>query len=244
MSKTIAIIPARLGSSRLRNKPLLMFGGRTLLEWTYIQARAAEVDNVLVTSPDKAVCEKCRDLGIPWFPSSIDCQSGTHRCLEVYDRMRGTSKDDIVINWQCDEPLLHSTYVDQAIKRIKSDYDKSIHTFVSNLTGDGLDNPDVVKVAVRMRDSWTASCFWFTRAPIARPLVHCGVYVFPAKELYKYGSEDLSDNARAESLEQLTWIENGAVIRALLLPMPPLSINSPEDAINFVCVLQGAPDAN
>ena len=233
--KTLIVIPARLQSSRLPNKPLLFHGKKTLLEITYNQAKKTKVDTVVVATDDQEIIDYCTDKNINCV-STPDCPNGTSRCFHVYSRFIKKEYKRI-INWQVDEPLVSSVMVDTLIESI-SPYDHSVYTLVAPITTkEQMHDHNMVKVVVsdvKNKHSIISKkkCFWFTRSPI-KGLGHCGIYGFSGFSLWNAFSAKQTTAAEEESLEQLSWIEAGITVNAITMDSLPLSINVPEDWTQF-----------
>lgn len=227
-SKVVIVIPARMESKRLPGKPLLEAGGLTLLEWTYQRAKGTCADYVIVTSPDRCICQHCQDSGIPWRPSG-NKPTGTHRVAEVARAFKPDSGVGLVLNWQVDEPLVPAKAVDLMI-RLHRDGRSAIGTLVcSSLVDDRQEaNPHVTKVAMS-----NGKCHWFSRAPMASAYCHVGVYAFSIDTLVQVGNLPLSKYSIAEGLEQLAWIEAGFQVTSTVISELPLSVNTPEDFAKF-----------
>lgn len=225
--KVVAIIPARMASTRLPGKPMIEIKGKPLLWHTYMAAKACKsIWKVLVTSPDKSINQWCEDNGLAWFPSTPRCPTGTHRCAEVASLMDKKLGDDyVVVNWQVDEPMVEPEWVDLLVESYAADRTSDVGTLVAPANPELYADRDTVKVAV----SYYSQCMWFSRAPMAGADVHCGVYVYSYDVLRKLGRLQGTKLSESESLEQLAWIENAFWIDAIRIPRLPLSVNSPRD---------------
>ncbi len=236
--KSLIIIPARLDSRRLPNKPLLKAGGKALVHWTYEAAKRTQADSVIVTSPDREVGRYCEANGLTFWPSSNTCESGTHRCADVLSQLRPEVREsfDVVINWQADCPLLNPADVGRLIDETQWDREKLIATIVARKGP-----AESVRVAV---DS-DPICHWFSR-PFRffgdDYLHHVGVYAFEPSVLLELGQLTPSRLAKAESLEQLTWIVNGYRIEAIEIARAPMSVDTQEDWVEVKTLLKLNPE--
>lgn len=243
----IIIIPARMESNRVSNKPLVEVNGKALLEYVFHRASRTIADNVLVTSPNREVIEFCESRNIPAYPSSAGgCPTGTHRCAEVVARMK--RKFDVVINWQCDEVMADPGDVDKLIAdlqtQVESDpFSAAISTLYAETDTDLIrDNSSRVKVRIADRpvfdermqvENLVIACLDFSRSYIPGAKEHVGIYGYVWDVLQKLGTWKPSALARLESLEQLTWLEVGMVIRGVQIEEAPLAINTESDLIEF-----------
>jgi len=234
--ETLIVIPARLQSQRLPNKPLLMHNGKTLLDYTYEQAKKTIVGTVVIATDDQIILDYCKDKEIDCIETP-DCSNGTARCFYAYIGM--IEKDFVkVINWQVDEPLIDPIWVNVLINSI-TPYDPSVHTITAPITEAQLLDKNTVKAIVtkqRMIYSGHESnrCHWFTRSPVRENrLGHCGIYGFSVNSLWNAFQAKKSFAATSESLEQLSWIDAGITVESIKVDTLPLSINTPEDWTTF-----------
>lgn len=234
--KVVAIIPARMASSRLPGKPLIDIGGKPLLWHTYMAAKACKsIWKVLVTSPDKSVNQYCESNGLTWFPSTPDCPTGTHRCAEVASLMdKKLGADYIVVNWQVDEPMVEPEWVDELVAACLENSLMDICTLVAPANPELYADRDTVKVAVSER----SLCMWFSRVPMAGSEVHCGIYAYTSTVLSNLGKLRSTRLSTAESLEQLAWLEAGWYVKAVRIPRLPLSVNSPGDPERLAATME------
>lgn len=226
--KSMIVIPARMESSRLPGKPLLMAGGKSLLQWTYERAKQVGSDAVFVGSSDREVIRHCLDHDIKCMKTG-EHPTGTHRVAEIESRYVVL---DVIINWQVDEPLVPPAAVRGLIDQTWED---RITTLSAPIQGEMVDDPNIVKVVVGARNR----CHWFSRAGMAGALAHCGVYGFPRNILERLGKISPSKLSLAELLEQLTWLEDNQDVLAFCMPELPLSINTPADWIKFKELVEG-----
>ena len=221
--KTIIIIPARMGSSRFPGKPLAPVNGIPLVHWTYNQARRLS-NLVIVATPDREIAHYCEKNNLAWRPTMIHHPTGTHRAAEVIRQMRdgAVGQKDLVINWQVDEPFVDPNDVAQFNRRF------GFKTLFGELRDHLLFDSNLVKVAVGDQNR----CLWFSRAPMRGAKEHIGVYGFEASKLIELEKIEPTSLSKAESLEQLTWIEklpNDWITGFPIEGEIPLSINTPED---------------
>lgn len=227
--KSIIIIPARMESNRLPNKPLLVLpaSGMPLLWHTYQQAKKTKADHVIVTSPDQSVGRWCSANGVNFFPSSRECPTGTHRCADVAAKLK--MPPSRLINWQCDEPLLNPHWVDSLLPGEDLTEQKPVETIACPIFDPGVyHNAHQVKVRF---DIWEKALD-FTRAGLIGAYEHVGVYSFSPKFLTDVPRP--TDLSIKEGLEQLSWLEHRIEIQLSIRPGPaPLSINTEEDLEKF-----------
>ncbi len=236
--KSMTIIPARLQSGRLPGKPLLKAGGKTLLGYVYGQASRVKVNQLAVASSDNEILDYCDENNMGRWLTRSTHLTGTHRCAEVIEKI----DVDVIVNWQCDEPLVDPQSVDMLIDtlEIRTESEKDdIATLVAPWEGKADSDPNVIKTAVS-----GGYCHWFSRAPLLGSMIHIGVYAFRAETLRKLGQLKPTKLSQAESLEQLAWLEAGFQIRAVEVDHAPLAINTQEDWDQFTKLHEETNDEN
>lgn len=237
--KFIAIIPARYASTRFPGKPLARLGGKPVIERVYEQV-AGVLDDAVVATDDERIRDAVRAFGGRVEMTSPDHRSGTDRCREAYERLG--AEYDVVVNVQGDEPFIRPSQL-ETVKRCFDDPSTDIATLVKPFTeADGLDaleNPNSPKVVLGS----AGQALYFSRSVIpylrgvpreewlARHTFykHIGMYAFRRETLYKVTALPQSALERAESLEQLRWLENGFRIRAGISDVETIGIDTPED---------------
>ena len=219
--KFIAIIPARYASTRFPGKPLARLGGKPVIERVYEQV-AGVLDDAVVATDDERIYDAVRAFGGRVEMTSPDHRSGTDRCREAYDRLG--VEYDVVVNVQGDEPFIRPSQL-EAVKRCFDDPATDIATLVKPFTeADGLaalENPNSPKVVLDAQ----SRAVYFSRSVI--PYLR-GV---PREEwlarhtFYKH----IGLYEKAESLEQLRWLENGYKIGVGISEVETVGIDTPED---------------
>jgi 3-deoxy-manno-octulosonate cytidylyltransferase (CMP-KDO synthetase) len=243
----IAIIPARYASTRLPGKPLVILGGKTMIQRVWERAGAAEkISRVIVATDDQRIIQAVADFGGEAVMTRAEHRSGTERIAEV---AVGTASggDDIFVNVQGDEPLIEPEAIDTAVEAIESDEGVSIATLAVPIskTADIMD-PNVVKVVL----DFDGNALYFSRAPIpwvrdrespvhVQHMKHLGLYSFRRSALLDFPTLPLGDLERIEQLEQLRWMENGYKIRVAETPHDSVSVDVPEDVIKIEQLLRG-----
>ena len=237
--KFIAIIPARYASTRFPGKPLARLGGKPVIERVYEQV-AGVLDDAVVATDDERIYDAVLAFGGRVEMTSPDHRSGTDRCREAYDRL-GVPYD-VVVNVQGDEPFIQPSQL-EAVKRCFDDPATDIATLVKPFTeADGLaalENPNSPKVVLDAQ----SRALYFSRSVIpylrgvpreewlARHTFykHIGLYAFRADVLRAVTALPQSTLEKAESLEQLRWLENGYRIGVGISEVETVGIDTPED---------------
>jgi 3-deoxy-manno-octulosonate cytidylyltransferase (CMP-KDO synthetase) len=237
-TRTVVIIPARFGSTRLPGKPLLEIAGKPMIQHVVERAsQATLVERVMVATDDQRIVDAVQGFGGEAVMTSPDCRSGTDRIAEVVRTMSGV---DIVVNVQGDEPLIPPTMIDAAIKPLWNDPLMLVGTLVRRISrSEELNDPAVPKVALDRN----GRCLFFTRTPIpyGREFPreawldhhtyyrHIGIYVFRRSFLLRFASLDQTPLERAEQLEQLRILEHGYSIHAAVTEEESLAVDTPAD---------------
>jgi 3-deoxy-manno-octulosonate cytidylyltransferase (CMP-KDO synthetase) len=237
--KFLGIIPARFASSRFPGKPLADLGGKPVIQWVYENA-IREIDNLIVATDHNDILETVRGFGGRAMMTRTDHKSGTDRCSEVIGKLAETGESyDVIINIQCDEPFLNT----QDLRRLMdmfSEPDTQIATLSTPIRiPDELFNPNVVKLVQDVN----GYALYFSRQaiPYQRDIPepewssgfiyykHLGIYAYRTDTLNRISKLDQSPLEKAESLEQLRWLENGFRIRTGTAQQETIGIDTPDD---------------
>jgi 3-deoxy-manno-octulosonate cytidylyltransferase (CMP-KDO synthetase) len=238
MTKILGIIPARYASTRFPGKPLTIIGGKSMIRRVYEQASCAvSLSSVIVATDDERIRQHVLDFGGKVVMTSSDHPSGTDRCYEAM-QLAGESFD-IVVNIQGDEPFIHPKQID-LVASCFSEKQVQIATLVKKINGyDELTNPNIPKVA--LGENRNALLFSRQTIPYLRGVEpsswldhytfykHIGIYAYRAETLAEITSLNASSLEKAESLEQLRWLENGYKIKVEITDFESVAIDTPED---------------
>ena len=116
--KTAIIIPARYGSSRLEGKPLLVAGGKPIIQWVYEKAKQVKgVDAVIVATDDERIFDAVKAFSGEVEMTSVNHKCGSDRIKEVADRHKDF---EYIINLQGDEPMIKVDYIEAVIDGVKN----------------------------------------------------------------------------------------------------------------------------
>lgn len=234
----LGIIPARYGSSRLPGKPLVDIGGKSMVQRVWERARAADaLARVLVATDDERIVEHVRSFGGEAVMTRAEHPSGTDRCQEAL--LLAGGRFDGVVNIQGDEPFVAPEQIGE-VADVLNGTGVDIATLVQVIQDDReIDDPGEAKVIV----DHAMNAVLFSRAPIpylrnpdGRPrhqqfryLKHVGLYAYRAGALARVVRLEPSPLERAESLEQLRWLEAGLRIRVGLTEHPSFCVDTPAD---------------
>jgi len=233
-ARTVVVIPARYGSTRLPGKPLVLLAGKPMIQRVYERTRLAKrVDRVIVATDDERIVKAVEGFGGEARMTRADHGTGTERVAEVAAREQG----EIFVNVQGDEPLLDPQAVDAAVDSLLEEPAASVGTVATLIkTPADIMDPNVVKTVL----DFEGNALYFSRAPIpwlrdtaAKRVVqywkHLGLYVFQREALLEYPTLPQGELERIEQLEQLRWLENGWKIRVAEVAHDAVSVDVPDD---------------
>jgi 3-deoxy-manno-octulosonate cytidylyltransferase (CMP-KDO synthetase) len=200
-------------------------------------SKVANLDRVVVATDHDGIAQVVRDAGGEAIVTMSEHPSGTDRCLEALNKL---GEDfDTVVNIQGDEPFIQPAMIESLLELMAKDY-CSIGTLVKPIDKlDDLLDPNKVKVVVG-RDN---QALYFSRSPIPffkdqtatkwldnhTYYKHIGLYGYRPEVLHRITHLEPSSLERAESLEQLRWLENGFTVHAAITKLESPSIDTPED---------------
>jgi 3-deoxy-manno-octulosonate cytidylyltransferase (CMP-KDO synthetase) len=237
-ARVVAIIPARLGSTRFPEKVLADRTGRTLIQHVYDAAKAAgSLDHVVVAVDDPRVRDAVESFGGTAVMTSSTHANGSSRLAEAARLLR-LAEDVLVVNVQGDEPELEASVIDTLVREALKAR-APVATIASPIENDAeFANPNVVKVVRRVDHT----ALYFSRASIPFPrtshgpraLKHIGIYAYRAAFLQRYVMMTPTPLELAESLEQLRVLEHGQEILVVEHPVTTTGIDTPEQYEAFV----------
>ena len=235
--KVIGIIPSRYASTRFPSKPLAMIKGKTMIQRVWEQAWKSKLDAVVVATDDMRIADEVLKFGGQYVLTDPNHRSGTDRCREALYMVEG--QYDAVVNIQGDEPFIDPAQINQVIELIGRD-DTQLASLAKRIEDeDELFSPNVVKVVMDKQ----GNALYFSRNPI--PFMrnldhdkwlqngefykHIGLYAYKTETLCQIAEKQSTVLEKAESLEQLRWLENGLRIRMGITQLESLSIDTQED---------------
>jgi 3-deoxy-manno-octulosonate cytidylyltransferase (CMP-KDO synthetase) len=234
--KKLGIIPARFESSRFPGKPLAQIEGKPMIQWVY-EACMGVFDHLVVATDDERILTAAEGFGANVLLTSSDHSSGTERCLEALCILEKKNLAfDMVVNIQGDEPLIKKEQLSQLLTCMEED-DADIATLVKVFEEhEDPGDPNSVKVVINTKNE----ALYFSRSPIPfhrdsksvlseKYLKHIGLYAYKSTVLKKICDLPVSKLEKAESLEQLRWLENGFTIRTMSTEYENIGIDTPDD---------------
>lgn len=252
------LIPARLASSRLPDKPLADIEGLPMVVRVAQRARLSGARRCVVAADDPRIVQACEAHGVQALLTRTDHPSGSDRLAEACAQL-GLPDDAVVVNVQGDEPLIEPTLIDAVAAELQRRGDCVMSTAAHTIDNvvDFL-NPNVVKVVLDR----AGTALYFSRAPIAwwrdgmaaltenpvgaalpspAPLRHIGIYGYRAGFLQQFPSLEPAPLERTESLEQLRVLWHGQRIAVHLTEHAPgPGVDTPQDLQRVRALLQAS----
>jgi len=238
VNHTVAIVPARLASTRLPGKPLIEIAGKPMVCWVAERARAASnVDRVIVATDSEQIAEAVHAHGLEAAMTGAHHTSGTDRVAEVAAKI---PEAEIIVNVQGDEPLISPATIELAVDTMAAEISKQngagiVTTWEPIDSIDDVLNPDLVKVVV----DENGDAVYFSRSPIPYPRdavkrhgspeaalthepglfklfrKHTGLYVYRRDVLLQFTQWPQSQLEQIEALEQLRALAHGVKIKVV-----------------------------
>lgn len=235
--KILGIIPARYASTRFPGKPLVDIAGKSMIQRVYEQSKKCHLlTDVIVATDDERIFYHVAGFGGKAMMTLAEHQSGTDRCAEVAGKY---PEFDIIINIQGDEPYINPEQISNVALCFDND-DTQIATLVKKIqTEQELFNPNSPKVILNKN----SEAIYFSRSPLPHIrgyeqadwlnhftyYKHIGIYGYRADVLQQITKLPMSSLEKAESLEQLRWVENGYRIKVAETELETYAIDTPED---------------
>ena len=236
------LIPARLASTRLPNKPLADIAGQPMVVRVAQRARASSASRVVVAADDPSIVQACTSHGIEAILTRANHASGSDRLAEACEQL-GLHGRDAVVNVQGDEPMIDPQLIDAVAALLEARPEASMSTAAHAIESVGeFINPNVVKVVLDAK----GLALYFSRAtipwsrdgnaagvralPDPRPLRHVGIYGYRAGFLREFPSLSPAPMESIEALEQLRAMWHGHRIAVHVTRVAPgVGVDTPQD---------------
>jgi 3-deoxy-manno-octulosonate cytidylyltransferase (CMP-KDO synthetase) len=234
----IAVIPARLGSTRLPRKMLREIQGRPLVTRVYEAVRScSQLDDVLVATDSEEIMDACRKHSCKALMTSERHRSGTERVHELAQHLSA----DVYINVQGDEPLVRPEQI-ATLLHVMQNAEAQVGTLMTPAAEPDIDNPNAVKVVTDL----SGRALYFSRATIpfdrdsGNPLYfkHLGIYAYRKAGLDRFVQLPESPLEKSERLEQLRFLQNGIPIYVGETPHDSIGVDTEEDLQRVVQILE------
>lgn len=235
-NKILIIIPARLSSSRLPNKPLADIGGKTMIQRVYEQAVKAKLGDVVVACDGEKIANEVKNFAGKYVITDPNLPSGTDRIYAALKTLQKDNNYDIIVNLQGDLPNIEPKIIKTTAENLAKD-DSDISTIASKVRDKSeVTNPNVVKIAIAFKEENFGHALYFSRCPIPyaqngapQYFHHIGIYAYKRTALEKFIILKQSQLEKYESLEQLRALENNMKISVGIVDSHPISVDTRED---------------
>jgi 3-deoxy-manno-octulosonate cytidylyltransferase (CMP-KDO synthetase) len=227
--KALAVIPARLASTRLPRKMLREIAGKPLVGVVYEAVRSSPLlDDVIIASDSDEILQVCRQNGWKAVTTSVAHGSGTQRVHEVSNLIAA----DVYLNVQGDEPLTKPEHI-ATLLGVMQDPNVEVATLKTPAATLDISNPNAVKVVA----DTAGRALYFSRATIPHDrdsqspqyFKHLGFYAYRKSALDRFVGLPESSLERSERLEQLRFLENGIPIFVGETPYDTIGVDTEED---------------
>ncbi len=243
----VGIIPARYASTRFPGKPLIDIKGKTMLERVYAQAsKSKSLAKVVVATDDERIYNHVKNFNGNVVMTAVHHPSGTDRCMDALIQLK--EEYNYVVNIQGDEPFIEPEQIDElaavlqdgttelatqmiAVDSYEMLFDKGEVKIVLNTNNEAMYFSRMVIPFIKGVDEKE----WHTQHQYYR---HVGMYAYRKDILEMITKLPVSSLEKAESLEQLRWIENGFAIKCVLTKYESHCIDTPEDVERVLKTMQ------
>jgi 3-deoxy-manno-octulosonate cytidylyltransferase (CMP-KDO synthetase) len=236
--QSVAVIPARLASTRLPRKMLREIAGKPLVGWVYEAVLSSHLlTDVIIATDSEEILTVCNTHGWKAQMTSSAHRSGTERVHEISNHMTA----DIYLNVQGDEPLARSEQIASLLDVMK-DSSVQVGTLKTLCPPEDISNPSAVKVVTEAN----GRALYFSRATIPfdrdggkpRYFKHLGLYAYRKSALDFFMSHPESTLEKSERLEQLRFLENGIPIHVGETPYDSVGVDTEEDLRRVTAILR------
>jgi 3-deoxy-manno-octulosonate cytidylyltransferase (CMP-KDO synthetase) len=234
----LGVLPARWGSTRFPGKPLHLIAGKPLIQHVWERCRqCSRLDELIVATDDERILNAVKSFGGNAVMTSPDHPTGTDRIAEA---VLAVPQATHIVNIQGDEPLIDPALIDELAATMANDPSLDMATAANPLdpADPAVADPNVVKVVVAL----DGRALYFSRSPLpyfrnpveGLPVLrHKGIYAYSRGFLERFVTWSPSPLEKAESLEQLRALENGASIKVLPTSDTSPGVDTPEQALEI-----------
>lgn len=236
--KAIAVIPARLGSTRLPRKMLREIAGKPLIGHVYDAVRSSPLlSDVIIATDSDEIMSVCRQHGWNACMTSSRHRSGTERVHEISNH----ESADVYVNIQGDEPLVRPAQI-ATLLQVMENPEAQVGTVMTPAQDVDIPNPNAVKVVTDLN----GRALYFSRATIpfdrdgggTRYFKHLGLYAYRKPALDRFVALPESSLEKSERLEQLRFLENGIPIYVGETPYDSVGVDTDEDLQRVIEILR------
>lgn len=227
--RTIAIIPARYGSSRLSGKPLADICGRPMLWWVYHRVRQAKnIDGVYLATDHEEILQTCRQYSIPCMMTDRAHKTSTERVYEVARLLPA----DVYVCVNGDEPLIEPSIVEQVVpERTEVFFAANLMTKITS-PAQAVDETNIKVVT-----DTEGNALYFSRSPVPHPKAdirfdyykHLGVLAYSPQALRFFAEAPRGRLEQVEDINELRFVEHGKKLRMIPVEADTLSVDTQKD---------------
>ncbi len=245
--RILAVIPARIGSTRMARKPLREIAGVPLIARVYEAVSSCSLlaaEDVLVATDSAEILALCRQRGYHARLTSSSHRSGTERVQEI----AGAVPADVYLNIQGDEPLTRAEHIALLIGLMR-DPEVQVGTLKTPAAPEDIHNPNAVKVVTDR----LGRALYFSRSTIpcdrdatgqTRYYKHLGFYAYRREALDRFVTLPESELERSERLEQLRFLDHGIPVHVAETPYDTIGVDTEQDLLRVRDILEKAPENN
>ncbi len=240
--KTVAIIPARMGSSRFPGKPLAPILGKPMIEHVYRRvALCKQLDTTVIATCDEEIRQAAEAFGAPVIMTSDQHERASDRVAEAAIELQA----DVIVMVQGDEPLIYPDMIEAAVAPFQGDIEAGCVNLSRRIdTLEEYQNPDTIKVVTDLRNN----ALYMTRAPIPTltetgladtiALKQVCVIVFTRSELELYTRLAPTPLECFESVDMLRLLEHGRTVHMVPTERDTIAVDHPNDVLRVEALLQ------
>ncbi len=243
----LTIIPVRMASTRLPNKPIADINGKTMIERVYNQAIKANIGKVIIACDGEEIANIARKINADFVITDPNLPSGTDRIYQALTSFLLQNNQSIndyqaIINLQGDLPAIDPNIIIELADLIRNNSECDIATLASIINEiDQINNPNIVKIALAKLNiigNNIGQALYFSRSAIPFMMKnsgnnnyfhHIGIYGYKTKSLEKFVNLAPSQLEQQESLEQLRALENNMKILVKIVDHHPISVDTQSD---------------
>ena len=242
MTKTIILIPSRLGASRLPNKPLLKINNKSLINHVYEKGKSTNIGEVYVATGDKEIFDEVMKNNGKSILTKKKHSTGTDRIFEAYEQLN-LNDTDYIINLQGDEPLIDKNDIVN-LNNLAIRNSSQIATLACELNKKNFKNQNIVKVICdkNIKKHRFSSALNFARylsdENYENVYHHIGIYIYKVSALQKFISLKQSKDEINLRLEQLRALDNNIKIDVIYANSIPIGVDTHEDYMEIKKVME------
>ena len=242
--KTAIIIPARMASQRLPNKPMLKINGIPMIERVWKQAINSKIGDVYVACSEEEVFNLISSKGGNAIMTDPNLPSGTDRVFAAFNSLDNQDEYESIINLQGDMPLIDSINIQNVNIPLENGYD--IGTIATNISSDEEKNENITKVYIDWKKEDVVGnsldFYKFSTKQSSNIYQHVGIYSFKPIALRKFVSLPASKNEIDRKLEQLRALDAGIKIGITYVENVPISVDTVEDLMLIENILKNTDE--